>query len=521
MAHLLKDAREQYKSGEGPPVLYLDSGDIFSGSIWFSVHSYHGVAKILNALQPDAFNIGAHEFDVNIEGLVNFTNLAKFPIVSTNLIFHAEQELERNIKPSVVKVVDGYKVGILGYILPEMILWSEKGNVEVLDVISALKTECLRLRAQDVNVIIALSYGNFEIDKTIASAVYFIDVIIGTGSRTFLWNGVPPDLEVPVDSYPSRITRRDGSLALVAHSDMYLKYAGKINLRFTNDGTIKSFFGSPILMDSKILQDADMGALIEELRKDVLWYDQKVLSTCSVFLEGATCHYEECNFGNLIMDAIIESRASKYQGPGWTDAAIALMNSASLTTNVNSPQNDNKIFYGDIMRALPYSEMLYIVEIKGSDLLFVLEVSTAGLDASKSNQFLLMAGLKVMFDFKSSFGERVKLVKVRCAECDIPEYFRLDLDKRYKVIITSYLLKGGSGFTIIRDVVWNPVSIGERDTDVMIQYLQKVKYVIPEVGGRLIPYDKRLEESSFSFRSNLYCYCFLLVFMNFVIWLLK
>nr|XP_022917065.1 protein 5NUC-like [Onthophagus taurus] len=441
------------------------------------------------------------------------------------MMYHDEVELTKNIKVSLIKEIDGFKVGIVGYLLPENVIWKEKGTVEILDIVESLNKECHRLKFKEkVNVIIALSHGSFDADRLIAHSLKYVNVIVGSGSTTFLYNGDPPDIETPVDTYPSKVIKRNGDLVLIAHAYEYLKYMGKLNVQFTNDGRIKGFFGAPILLDSSVPQDPEMSELIEGLKKEVLHYDQKVLSTCSVFLEGVNCRYQECNFGNMVMDAMVEYRANQYEGPGWTDAAVALMNSGSITTDINSPLNDNKIFYDDIMRALPFSEMLHIVEIVGYDLLFILEISTAGLDPSSSVEGLLTSGLKIMFDFENRFGQRVKLVKVRCAECDIPEYFPLDLEKRYKVIITSYLLKGGSGFAIIRDVVWNPISVEARDNEVTIKYLEKSSYVNPEIGGRLIPYDKRFAETKsncFSFRFGYACYHFLLILMIFITSLLK
>ncbi|XP_071051910.1 protein 5NUC-like [Onthophagus taurus] len=520
VAYLVKTAREKHKSGKGPAVLYFEPGDFFIGSIWYSVHSYHGVAKVLNELQPDAMNIGASELNAKIEVLKNFSKLVNFPIVSTNMIFQDKDELKKKIKPSIIKIIDGVKVGIVGYILPELTLWGEIGDIEVIEIIPALSKECYRLRfEEDVKVIIALSHAGFETDRIIAYAVDYIDVIVGSGSGTFLWNGVPPDKEIPDDSYPAKVTRRDGSMVLILHAYEYIKYIGKINLQYTKNGKIKGFFGSPILLDSKISQDSKMTELIEELRADVTISDEKILSTSGVLLDGTSCYYEECNFGNMIADAIVEYRATQYQGRGWTDAAVVLVNCRSITANINSRANDKKIYYGDVLRALPFANLLYLVEIKGSDLVFILEISTTGLNRESATEFLYTAGLKVMFDFDVRFGKRVKLIKVRCAECDVPEYFPLEPDKRYKVILNNYLLRGGGGYTIIRDVVWNPIPIGKSDTDATIQYLEKITFVVPEVGGRLIPYDKRFVKKktiSFGSRFNFDCYCFLLMLMNFV-----
>nr|XP_022910385.1 protein 5NUC-like isoform X1 [Onthophagus taurus]XP_022910386.1 protein 5NUC-like isoform X1 [Onthophagus taurus]XP_022910387.1 protein 5NUC-like isoform X1 [Onthophagus taurus]XP_022910390.1 protein 5NUC-like isoform X1 [Onthophagus taurus]XP_022910391.1 protein 5NUC-like isoform X1 [Onthophagus taurus] len=519
VAYTIKAARKKYKEGDGPPILYLEAGNMFTGSIWFLVHSYEGVAKILNELQPDAFNIGAHEFDLKIEGLTNFTKLVNFPLINTNIRWNDEVEPKKKIKSSIIKVIDGVKVGIVGYLRSELILWAEKGSIDVLDIITELKKECNRLTyEEDVKVIIALGQAHFDTDIIIAYAVEQIDLIVGGGSNTFLYNGIPPDTEIPIESYPTTVTRRDGSLALIIHAYHSLKYIGKLNLRFTEDGLIKGFYGSPILLDANISEDPEMTELVDEMKTSILAFDQRFLSNCHVYLDGTTCQYQECNFGNLVVDAFVEYRAKQYQGPGWTDAAVALMNSDSLISDINAPKNGNKIYYGDVMRALPYSEIIYIVEIKGADLLGILEISTAHLDLlrSKKGDMLLTAGLKIMFDLESRFGERVKLVKVRCGECDVPEYFLLELEKRYKVIITSYLLKGDGVFTIIRDVVWNPIPIGKRDVGIMIDYLQRASYIIPEVGGRLLPYDRRLlqvKSNCFSFRNNFSYFLLLLTLM--------
>ncbi|KAF2886749.1 hypothetical protein ILUMI_19424, partial [Ignelater luminosus] len=53
MAHVIRQARQEAKSGKGPHVLYLNAGDTYTGTPWFSVHKWKIVADFLNLLEPD------------------------------------------------------------------------------------------------------------------------------------------------------------------------------------------------------------------------------------------------------------------------------------------------------------------------------------------------------------------------------------------------------------------------------------------------------------------------------------
>jgi 5'-nucleotidase len=60
-----------------------------------------------------------------------------------------------------------------------------------------------------------------------------------------------------------------------------------------------------------------------------------------------------------------------------------------------------------------------------------------------------IAGIQVTFDLSKPVMSRVIEVAVRCAECRVPEYEPLDLEKWYRIALYSYLVNGGDGFTVI------------------------------------------------------------------------
>jgi hypothetical protein len=45
--------------------------------------------------------------------------------------------------------------------------------------------------------------------------------------------------------------------------------------------------------------------------------------------------------------------------------------------------------------------------------------------------------------------ERVTSVAVRCAECEVPQYEPLVLEKWYRVALCSFLAAGGDDYTVI------------------------------------------------------------------------
>lgn len=53
-AHIVRAYRERAAQGTGPPVLFLNAGDSFVGTTWFSVFTWNITSAFINLLEPDA-----------------------------------------------------------------------------------------------------------------------------------------------------------------------------------------------------------------------------------------------------------------------------------------------------------------------------------------------------------------------------------------------------------------------------------------------------------------------------------
>lgn len=57
----------------------------------------------------------------------------------------------------------------------------------------------------------------------------------------------------------------------------------------------------------------------------------------------------------------------------------------------------------------------------------------------------------MVYDLSKPPGERVIKASVLCTECRVPRYTPLDPKKVYRVVMPSYLVDGGDGFSMIKE----------------------------------------------------------------------
>lgn len=65
-----------------------------------------------------------------------------------------------------------------------------------------------------------------------------------------------------------------------------------------------------------------------------------------------------------------------------------------------------------------------------------------------NGEFLQYSGVHVIYNLTQPSGSRVQSVQVRCSNCSIPRFYDLEENRTYKVIITSFLLEGGDGYSM-------------------------------------------------------------------------
>lgn len=249
-----------------PNVLFLNAGDHFQGTFWYSMLKSGVVAQLVGLMGHDTMALGNHEFDDGSEELRKFIlqirqhdTARNMSIVSCNLNVEHDPLLNGLIDRSTVRVVDNVKVAIIGYTTPDTVfLSSPSKNVQFIDEIVAIKAEIKRLKAQHpgLNIFIAVGHSGFEKDVQLAKAIPDLDVVVGGHSNTFLYTGRQlPSIEQPEGEYPVVVEHAPTKQkTLVLEAFAYGKYLGKLDAVFDANGHIVSYAGQPIYLNGSVPQ---------------------------------------------------------------------------------------------------------------------------------------------------------------------------------------------------------------------------------------------------------------------------
>lgn len=517
IATLIREARKS-----STPCLFLNAGDTYQGSAWYTVYKWRVVAKFLNLLAPNATSLGNHEFDDGVDGLIPFIQNASFPIVTSNLDLSKQPNLAATkLLNSTVLTINGRKIGIIGYLTPETKIISRTEEVIFRDEVESIRRETKKLKSEGVNILIAVGHSGFEVDKKIAREVEDIDLVIGGHTNTFLYNGNQPDVEIPEGLYPTKVVQKSGREVYVVQAYAYTKYLGNFTVNFDGNGEVTDIRGNPILVDSKIEQAPDILNELEQMRGAINNISQTIVGKTSVLLEGDSkvCRRSECNLGNLITDAMIDHNAGEYVGKdGWTDAAIALHNSGSIRSSITRT-NDYKVTMGDILTALPFANTILRVSMTGELILSVLEWSVYNLEMNNTANlfggFVQLSGLQVVYDLTQPRNLRVVSVEVLCAACSVPTYSPLQKNQSYNVLLTDFMQSGGDGYNMLKDL--KTYDLGVTTNDALVEYLNKHSPVHPAVEWR-INYSSEEKRSSSS--NRMYGSMGLTILLPMISWLL-
>ncbi len=175
-------------------VLLFDAGDIFQGTPYFNFFGGELEIKLMSMMGYDAAIMGNHDFDNGVDGFSKQLHHANFPILSSNYDF-TDTSMEGRTLPFKVFRKDNLKIGVfgLGIELQGLVNKQQFGNTLYLDPVRRAQKmeECLK-HEEKCDLIVCLShlgykYQNNKVsDVVIAENTYYIDLIIGGHTHTFL-----------------------------------------------------------------------------------------------------------------------------------------------------------------------------------------------------------------------------------------------------------------------------------------------------------------------------------------------
>ena len=184
MATLVKQIRMTRKN-----VLAFNTGDVFVGSFMFNKFLGYPELKIMEGLY-DAMTPGNHEFDLGMDvlagvlsGMIAGGPAVTLPVLNANYNL-AGHPLAGLVQPSIVRTVDGIKVGIFGIGNEDETNFSAEMIARFSgDPYTAAGMTAGALRAAGCQVVVCLSHLGTMLDTEGLSQVPGIDIIVGGHSH--------------------------------------------------------------------------------------------------------------------------------------------------------------------------------------------------------------------------------------------------------------------------------------------------------------------------------------------------
>lgn len=194
----LQKAVDSLKAQEPNRCLLVSGGDVFQGAPESEMDHGKPALNLIRAAGYDVVGLGNHDFDYGQTFLRDWTSKASYPILSANVKDENDQLLP-GVQPSLLKEMDGYKVGFVAVTTQETPKLSLAGNMKGLtfaDPIPLVRSEVEHLRQQGADVIALIAHTEPHEEDAITAQVPGIDfVLAGHTHEVYLEprmsNGVP------------------------------------------------------------------------------------------------------------------------------------------------------------------------------------------------------------------------------------------------------------------------------------------------------------------------------------------
>ena len=230
----------EYQRRLDPDLLFLDAGDLVTGSAIDTLTLGKATYEIYNTLSPDAHVLGNHAFDYGLKSLFRNLSQVQFPVLCANYAFSQEQR--ERILPYLIVERKGLRIAILGLTIRK----SVKGIGSPDDPLETASRLLGKLKKK-ADLVIALTHLGVDTDEALAKHVPALDIIVGGHSHTALKQ--------------PRIVGK----TYILQAGAFGAYAGKVHFTFdTLQRRIVAFDASLVPLDGKYPPDENIIAYVRK-----------------------------------------------------------------------------------------------------------------------------------------------------------------------------------------------------------------------------------------------------------------
>ena len=430
---------KKYKSAS-QNVLVLNAGDDFQGSPISTITKGKSQIELMNMINPDAMELGNHDFDYGRDQMSEYLKTARFPILGGNII--DKRTNHSYAKPYIIKQMGNVKVAVIGVMTTELSNLSLPDNVrdfEVKEMSKSVNDIIPELKKQKVDLIIALTHAGVDYDSVLAMNSPDLDVIIGGHSHTPIFR-------------PLRVNG-----ILIAQAGSRGRWLGKIDLTVdTEKDTVVKLYSELIeCRTADIAPDSAIAVKVAELEKLAAKGLDEVIGELKTDWkrEGRG----ESNIGNWIADAV----------RSFAKTDIGIQNNGGIRKELLA----GKIIVRDLWEISPFGNGLVTFSVNGATLRKMIQYQlTIGDD------FCQISGMKVVYSNKN--GERIlHNLKVNNA---------LVVDTvTYTIATNNYVAAQAKKYFGIELSAAEIKQLNVSDRDVLIDAVRQQKVINSQIEGRI------------------------------------
>jgi 2',3'-cyclic-nucleotide 2'-phosphodiesterase (5'-nucleotidase family) len=309
--------------------ILLNAGDVAQGTPVSTIFRGLPVFEIVNLLGYDAATLGNHDFDYGWEQTRKFMEIAKYPMVSSNIV---DAKGALFTKPYVILQVNGLKIGVVGAMTEELKTLSTPkltGEWHTTPVVETVRKYAKELRPQCDLVVLAAHINSRE-ELAVLKTVPEVQVTVSGHLHTVL---------------PQALVQ-DGRL--VVREKGYAEELGRLELKVdTEKKAAVAYEWKHILIDASLPPADDVAKLVQHWEDEV---SAKVDRPLAISRHA---------YANQQMKALIE-RAMREE----TGADFAHMNLGGIRDRL--PEGEIK--ERNIWNIMPFDNQVVIGRFKGRDL---------------------------------------------------------------------------------------------------------------------------------------------------------
>ncbi|KAF7314948.1 Metallo-dependent phosphatase [Mycena indigotica] len=438
--------------------LFLNMGDEFQGTLFFSYYGGEVIADTLNQLNFDAMTLGNHEFDRGDTYLGQFLANLTVPIVCAN-VDSANPTINTTVKP--YHVFPQYKLAVIAVTTDTIPTTSNPDKSTTFsDPTDTIQHWTNYVYAHEhVERVIVMTHIGYDVDLELAKNTRGVHLVIGGHSHTLLGN-----MAGAAGPYPTVVQNLDGEDVYILQAYRYGEYLGYIDIEFAPGGRVASWTGGPIHLTNTSVQDTSLQSQIKAWRAPFDAFGNQVVGSTSILLNHNGCKTGECNFGDLICDVMMDYRKNQSAPAG------CILNGGGIRVDI--PVGD--ITRGDVINAFPFGNAVTDVRLTGQAIWDIFAGAVSGTSLTNGAAVVTwpqIAGFTVTYDPTTK-----KLLSLEIGGATI------DLAATYTIVTSDYAAGGGD------NIIPAQTGFAVLDTldEVLTAYILRVGTVNEDVQGRVV-----------------------------------